>query len=87
MEISVCSLFQMSFFSGHVCYPIPVPKVYQLEKHSSGKNMCTRLGLQKVKKKKRDQLSGQGKVREKWKNFKVREKSGNFGFSQGNLKF
>ena len=30
---------------------------------------------------------GQGKVREKWKKFKVREKSGNFEFSQGNLKF
>ena len=30
---------------------------------------------------------GQGKVREKWEKFKVREKSGNFEFSQGNLKF
>ena len=30
---------------------------------------------------------GQGKVREKRKKFKVREKSGNFEFSQGNLKF
>ena len=30
---------------------------------------------------------GQGKVREKWKKFKVREKSGNFELSQGNLKF
>ena len=30
---------------------------------------------------------GQGKVREKWKNSKAREKSGNFESSQGNLKF
>ena len=30
---------------------------------------------------------GQGKVSEKLKNFKVREKSGNFELSQGNLKF
>ena len=30
---------------------------------------------------------GQGKVSEKWKKFKVREKSGNFELSQGNLKF
>ena len=30
---------------------------------------------------------GQGKVREKSKKFKVREKSGNFIFGQGNLKF
>ena len=30
---------------------------------------------------------GQGKVSEKWKKFKVREKSGNFDLSQGNLKF
>ena len=30
---------------------------------------------------------GQGKVREKSKKFKVREKSGNFVFGQGNLKF
>ena len=29
---------------------------------------------------------GQGKVREKCKKFKVREKSGNFEISQGNLK-
>ena len=29
---------------------------------------------------------GQGKVREKYKKFKVREKSGNFETSQGNLK-
>ena len=29
---------------------------------------------------------GQGKVREKCKQFKVREKSGNFEISQGNLK-
>ena len=29
---------------------------------------------------------GQGKVREKWKKFKVREKSGNLEYSQGNLK-
>ena len=30
---------------------------------------------------------GQGKVSEKCKKFKVREKSGNFELSQGNLKF
>ena len=30
---------------------------------------------------------GQGKVSEKLKKFKVREKSGNFESSQGNLKF
>ena len=30
---------------------------------------------------------GQGKVRGKFKKFKVREKSGNFVFGQGNLKF
>ena len=30
---------------------------------------------------------GQGKVREKSKKFKVREKSWNFVFGQGNLKF
>ena len=30
---------------------------------------------------------GQGKVSEKWKKFKVREKSGNFDLTQGNLKF
>ena len=30
---------------------------------------------------------GQGKVRGKSKKFKVREKSGNFVFGQGNLKF
>ena len=30
---------------------------------------------------------GQGKVSEKWKKFKVREKSGNFELGQGNLKF
>ena len=30
---------------------------------------------------------GQGKVSEKRKKFKVREKSGNFELSQGNLKF
>ena len=30
---------------------------------------------------------GQGKVSEKWKKFKVREKSGNFELIQGNLKF
>ena len=30
---------------------------------------------------------GQGKVREKSKKFKVMEKSGNFVFGQGNLKF
>ena len=29
----------MLFFSAQVCYPIPVPKVYQLAKHISGKDV------------------------------------------------
>ena len=39
----------MLFFSAHVCYPIPVPKVYQLAKHNSGKDKRTRLGLKIIK--------------------------------------